>query len=210
MIGIMGKKIGMTQVFTEDGNVIPVTVVEAGPVFVTQIKTVETDGYNAVQIAFGAIRDKHVTKPQKGHFAKAGVENKKYVMEFRVEDTSTYTVGQELNADNMFEVGMKIDVTGTSKGKGTAGPIKRWNQSRGPETHGSKYHRRPGSIGSASYPARVIKGMKMAGHMGSEQVTVQNLEVVKIDTERNLLLVKGGVPGPRKGLVTIKKAVKSV
>lgn len=209
MIGIMGKKIGMTQVFTEDGVVIPVTVVEAGPVFVTQIKTVETDGYNAVQIAFGDIKDKNVNKPMKGHFAKAGVENKKYVMEFRVEDTSAYQVGQELKAD-IFEEGMKIDVTGTSKGKGTAGPIKRWNQSRGPETHGSKYHRGPGSIGAASYPARVIKGMKMAGHMGSEQVTVQNLEVVKIDTERNLLLVKGAVPGPRKGLVTIKKAVKSV
>lgn len=209
MIGLMGKKIGMTQVFTEDGVVIPVTVVEAGPVFVTQIKTVETDGYNAVQIAFGDIKDKNVNKPMKGHFAKAGVENKKYVMEYRVEDTSAYTVGQEIKADH-FEEGMKIDVTGTSKGKGTAGPIKRWNQSRGPETHGSKYHRGPGSIGAASYPARVIKGMKMAGHMGSEQVTVQNLEVVKVDAERNLLLVKGAVPGPRKGLVTIKKAVKSV
>jgi large subunit ribosomal protein L3 len=209
MIGIMGKKIGMTQVFTEDGNVVPVTVVEAGPVFVTQIKTVETDGYNAVQIAFGEIKDKNVTKPLKGHFAKAGVENKRFMQEFRVDDVSAFTVGQEIKAD-MFEEGMMIDVTGTSKGKGTAGPIKRWNHSRGPETHGSKYHRRPGSIGSASYPARVFKGMKMAGHMGNVQKTVQNLQVVKVDAERNLILVKGGIPGPRKGLVTIKKAVKSV
>jgi large subunit ribosomal protein L3 len=208
MVGIIGKKIGMTQVFNEDGIVTPVTVVEVTPMVVTQIKTVETDGYNAVQVASGEIKEKHVNKPTKGHFDKAGVPYKKTLKEFRVEDTSAFAVGQEITAD-IFENGQKIDVIGNSKGKGTAGPIKRHNQSRGPETHGSKYHRGPGSIGSSATPSRVIKGMPMAGKMGNERVTVLNLEIVKVDTERNLLLVKGAVPGPRNGQVVIRKTVKA-
>lgn len=205
---ILGKKIGMTQVFNEDGVVTPVTVVEAGPVVVTQIKTVETDGYNAIQVGFADQKAQRVNKPLKGHFEKAGVSPKRLLAEFRVEDTAAFTVGQEIKAD-VLEAGMMVDVTGTSKGKGTAGTIKRHNQSRGPETHGSKYHRGPGSLGAASYPARVIKGMNMAGHMGHETVTVQNLEIVRVDAERNIVLVKGAVPGPRGGFVTFKKTVKN-
>jgi large subunit ribosomal protein L3 len=208
MKGIIGRKIGMTQVFTEKGTVIPVTVVEAGPIFVTQIKTVETDGYNAVQVAFENKKKNHIIKPEKGHFEKAGLEVMKYVQEFRVEDTSIYSIGQEIKVD-LFEAGAAVDVTGTSKGKGHQGVIKRWNHSRGPMTHGSKHRRRPGSIGNASYPGRVIKGMKMSGQMGNEASTVQNLEIVSVDVERNLLLIKGAVPGPRKGIVTVKESVKT-
>lgn len=207
MKGIIGRKIGMTQVFTEGGNVVPVTVVEAGPIFVTQIKTVETDGYNAVQVAFENKKKNHVIKPEKGHFDKAGIEVKKYVQEFRVEDPSTYTIGQEIKVD-LFEAGQSVDVTGTSKGKGHQGVIKRWNNSRGPMTHGSKHRRRPGSIGNASYPGRVIKGMKMSGQMGNVNTTVQNLEIVTVDVERNLLLIKGAIPGPKKGIVTVKETIK--
>jgi large subunit ribosomal protein L3 len=205
---ILGKKIGMTQVFNEDGVVTPVTVVEAGPVVVTQIKTVETDGYNAIQVGFSDQKAHRVNKPLKGHFEKAGVSPKRLLAEFRVDNPAEYALGQEIKAD-VLEAGMMVDVTGTSKGKGTAGTIKRHNQSRGPETHGSKYHRGPGSLGAASYPARVIKGMNMAGHMGHETVTVQNLEIVRVDAERNVVLVKGAVPGPRGGFVAFKKTVKN-
>lgn len=207
MVGIIGKKIGMTQVFNEEGIVTAVTVVEVTPMVVTQIKTVETDGYNAIQVATGDVKDKHVNKPMRGHFNKAGVSFKKLLKEFRVDNPAEFKVGQTITAD-LFTDGQKIDVTGTSKGKGTTGPIRRYNQSRGPETHGSKYHRGGGSIGAASYPARVFKGMPMAGRMGNEQVTVQNLEIVKLDVERNLLLIKGAVPGPKKGRITIRKAIK--
>lgn len=206
MLGILGKKIGMTQVFDEIGNMTPVTVIEAGPIFVTQIKTIETDGYNAIQVGFADKKENRTIKPEKGHFAKAEVTPKRFVVEFRVDDTSGFKLGQEIKVD--FEAGSLIDATGISKGKGTAGPIKRWNQSRGPETHGSKYHRRPGSLGASSYPGRVIKGTHMAGHMGNERVTVQNLEVIRVDADKNLLLVKGAVPGPKGGFLTIKKAVK--
>lgn len=208
MVGIIGTKIGMTQVFNEEGIVTAVTVIEVTPMVIVQIKTVQTDGYNAIQVATGDVKDKHVNKPMKGHFNKAGVPFKKLLKEFRVDNPSEFTVGQVITAD-LFTDGQKIDVIGTSKGKGTTGPIRRYNQSRGPETHGSKYHRGGGSIGAASYPARVFKGMPMAGRMGNEQVTVQNLEVVKVDAERNLLLVKGAVPGPKKGRITIRKAIKA-
>lgn len=208
MIGIIGRKIGMTQIFDEAGSVVPVTVVEAGPMFVTQIKTVETDGYNAIQVAFQDVKENRVNKPMKGHFAKAGVELKKHIREFRVEDTSAFTVGQEIKADVIAE-GIMVDVSGTSKGKGTAGTIKRWNQSTGPKTHGSKFHRAGGSLGASSYPGRVIKGMHMAGHMGNEASTVQNLEVVRVDAEQNIILVKGAVPGPKGGIVTVRKAIKA-
>lgn len=207
MQAILGRKIGMTQIFNEDGSVVPVTVVEAGPMKVTQIKTVESDGYNAIQVGFGKGKNK-VNKPTKGHFEKAGVEVMRHLVEFRVEDSSAYSLGQEIKAD-VFEVGMKVDVIGTSKGKGTQGPIKRWNQSRGPETHGSKHHRLKGSIGNASYPGRVIKGMHMAGRMGNERVTIQNLDVVRVDADNNLLLIKGAIPGPKGGLVRVQKAIKS-
>ncbi|MCT4594491.1 MAG: 50S ribosomal protein L3 [Anaeromicrobium sp.] len=205
---ILGRKLGMTQIFTEEGIVIPVTVVEAGPVHVTQVKTVETDGYNAIQIGFEDKKEKQVIKPEKGHFEKAGVAAKKVVREVRIDDVTGYEIGQEIKAD-IFEAGAKIDVVGTSKGKGTQGPIKRHNQSRGPMSHGSKYHRGPGSLGASSYPSRVFKGMKMAGRMGNERVTVQNLEVAKVDVERNLILVKGAIPGPKGGVVTIKESVKA-
>lgn len=207
MKGLIGKKIGMTQIFTEEGIVIPVTVVEAGPNYVTQIKTLENDGYTAVQIGFEDKKAKRVIKPVEGHFEKSGVTPKRIVQEFVVDDAAAYSLGQEIKAD-IFAEGQKVDIQGTSKGKGTQGPIKRHNQSRGPETHGSKYHRGPGSLGASSYPARVFKGMKMAGRMGNEKVTVQNLEVVRVDSERNLLLIKGAVPGPRRGIITIKEAVK--
>lgn len=208
MKGIIGRKIGMTQIFTEEGIVIPVTVIEAGPVQVTQVKTEENDGYKAIQIAYEDKKSKRVNKPMKGHYEKAGVAPKKHVREFRVEDSNAYSLGQELKAD-VFESGDKIDVMGTSKGKGTQGPIKRHNQSRGPMTHGSKYHRGPGSLGASSYPARVFKGQNMAGRMGNEKVTIQNLEIARVDSERNLLLVKGAIPGPKGGIVIVKEAVKS-
>lgn len=204
----MGKKIGMTQIFDENGVMIPVTVVEAGPVVVTQIKTEETDGYNAVQVGFGEVKEKHVNKPTKGHFAKAGVALKKHVKELRPEDgVENYSLAQEIKVD-IFEVGEKIDVTGISKGKGFQGSIKRHGQSRGPETHGSHYHRAPGSMGSASDPSKVRKGKKLPGHMGHTRVTIQNLEVARVDAEKNLILIKGAIPGPKKGLVVIKTAVK--
>ncbi|MCD6436084.1 MAG: 50S ribosomal protein L3 [Clostridiales bacterium] len=208
MLGILGRKIGMTQIFDDKGNMIPVSVVEAGPIFVTQIKTVETDGYNAIQVGFADKKENRTIKPEKGHFTKANVSVKKHVVEFKVENPTEFELGQEIKVD-ILEEGTLVDVTGTSKGKGTAGLIKRWNQSRGPETHGSKFHRAPGSLGASSYPARVIKGMHMAGHMGNERVTVQNLEVVRVDSEKNLLLIKGAIPGPKKGFLTIKKAVKA-
>lgn len=197
----------MTQIFTEEGIVIPVTVVEAGPNVVTQIKTVEKDGYTAVQVGFGDAKEKSLNKPQKGHLAAANVL-KKHLKEFRVDAVEEFTVGQEIKAD-LFAAGEKIDVTGTSKGKGFQGPIKRHGQSRGPESHGSRYHRRPGSMGACSFPGRVFKNKKLAGHMGSVKVTVQNLEVVKVDADKNLILVKGAIPGPKGSVVTIKEAVKS-
>ena len=206
MKGILGKKIGMTQVFTENGEVVPVTVVEAGPVSITQIKTVENDGYQAIQVGFVDAKEKALNKPQKGHLAKAGVLKRK-LKEFRVDSLEGYEVGQELKAD-IFAEGEKIDVTGISKGKGFQGPIKRHGQSRGPETPGSRYHRRPGSMGACSYPGRVFKNKKLAGHMGSVKVTVQNLEVVKVDAEKNLLLIKGAIPGAKGSVVTVKAAIK--
>ena len=206
---ILATKVGMTQIFNDEGLLIPVTVLQAGPCTVTQVKTAENDGYEAVQVGFGDIREKLVNKPEKGHFDKAGVPVKRYVKEFRFENAADYTVGQEIKAD-IFAVGDHIDATAVSKGKGYQGAIKRHGQSRGPMTHGSKYHRHAGSNGSASDPSRVFKGKKMPGQMGNVQVTVQNLEIVRVDTENNLLLVKGAVPGPKKSLVTIKETVKSL
>ena len=207
MKGILGKKIGMTQIFTEHGEVIPVTVVEAGPVVVTQVKTTENDGYTAIQVGFGDAKEKSLNKPQKGHLAAANTL-KKHLKEFRVDSVEEYTVGQEIKAD-LFAAGELIDVTGISKGKVFQGPIKRHGQSRGPETHGSRYHRRPGSMGACSYPGRVFKNKKLAGHMGSVKVTVQNLEVVRVDADKNFILVKGAIPGAKGSVVTIKEAVKA-
>ena len=207
MKGILGKKLGMTQIFTEAGNVVPVTVVEAGPVVVTQIKTTEKEGYNAVQVGFVDAKEKSLNKPQKGHLAAANVL-KKHLKEFRMDSVEEFSVGQEIKAD-IFAAGEVIDVTGTSKGKGFQGPIKRHGQSRGPESHGSRYHRRPGSMGACSFPGRVFKNKKLAGHMGSVTVTVQNLEVVRVDAEKNLILVKGSIPGSKGSIVTIKEAVKA-
>ena len=207
MLGLLGKKIGMTQVFDEKGVQPPVTVIEAGPIYVSQIKTVEQDGYNALQVAFGEEKKHRKNKPELGQFDKAGIAPKKYLVEFRVEDPENYSVGQEISAD-LFEEGQFIDVTGTSKGKGTAGIIKRHNESRGPESHGSKFHRTPGSRGASATPSRVAKGVPGPGRMGYERVTVQHLEVVRVDADRNLLLVKGAVPGPRKGFLVMKPSVK--
>ncbi|MGL5440301.1 MAG: 50S ribosomal protein L3 [Filifactoraceae bacterium] len=208
MKSILGRKLGMTQVFAENGVIVPVTVIEAGPMVVTQIKTKENDGYEAVQVGFGEVKEKHVNKPLKGHFAKAGVGLKKVVRELKVDNVADYVAAQEIKVD-IFEAGEKVDVIGTSKGKGFQGPIKRHNQSRGPMSHGSRYHRGPGSMGAASDPSRVFKGKKLAGHMGHERVTIQNLEVVKVDVERNLILIKGAVPGPKKSLVVVRTAVKA-
>lgn len=206
---ILGKKIGMTQIFAEDGRVIPVTVIEAGPVSVVQKKTVENDGYNAIQVGFVDAKDKALNKPQKGHLAKAGVSNKRHLKEFRLADDSAYNVGDEIKAD-IFAAGDKIDVTGISKGHGYAGVIKRHNFSRLKETHGTgPVHRHPGSMGACSTPSRVVKNTKLPGHMGVEQVTVQNLDVVKVDAEKNIILVKGAVPGPKGGIVSIKDSVKA-
>ena len=207
MKGILGRKIGMTQIFTEAGEVVPVTVVEAGPVVVTQVKTIENDGYNAVQVGFVDAKEKSLNKPQKGHLAAANTL-KKHLKEFRVESVDAYTVGQEIKAD-VFAAGEMIDVTGISKEKGFQGPIKRHGQSRGPESHGSRYHRRPGSMGACSYPGRVFKNKKLAGHMGSVKVTVQNLEVVRVDADKNFILVKGAIPGAKGSVVTLKEAVKA-
>ena len=206
---ILATKVGMTQIFNDDGILVPVTVLQAGPCTVTQIKTEENDGYAAVQVGFGEIREKLVNKPAKGHFEKAGVEQKRFLKEFRFENSAEYEVGQEIKAD-IFAEGDHIDATAISKGKGYQGAIKRHGQSRGPMAHGSKYHRHAGSNGSASDPSRVFPGKKMPGQMGNVQVTVQNLEIVRVDAENNLLLVKGAVPGPRKSLVTIKESVKSL
>lgn len=205
---ILGKKIGMTQVFTEDGLVVPVTVVEAGPCAVVQKKSMENDGYESVQIGFGKIKEKNVNKPLTKHFEKAQVAPCRHLREFRFEDCAAYEVGQTLGVD-MFAEGEMIDVTGTSKGKGFAGTIKRHNHHRGPMTHGSKFHRAPGGLSACAYPGRVFKGHKMPGHMGSVKVTTQNLTIVKVDAERNLILVKGSVPGAKGGLVIIRDAVKN-
>ncbi|MDD3403112.1 MAG: 50S ribosomal protein L3 [Hespellia sp.] len=222
---ILATKVGMTQIFNEDGMLIPVTVLQAGPCVVTQVKTVENDGYSAVQVGFVDKKDKivntdkagkkeiahrnGVTKAEKGHFDKAGVSGKRFVKEFKLENAEEYTLAQEIKAD-IFEAGDKVDATAVSKGKGFQGAIKRHNQSRGPMTHGSKFHRHAGSNGSASDPSKVFKGKKMPGHMGSKQITVQNLEIVRVDADKNLLLVKGAVPGPKKSLVTIKETVKAI
>ena len=205
---ILTTKVGMTQIFNEDGVLTPVTVLQAGPCVVTQVKTVENDGYAAVQVGFGDIREKLVNKPMKGHFTKAGVAPKRFVREFRLEDAESYAVGQEIKAD-VFAAGDKVDATAKSKGKGFQGAIKRHGQSRGPMAHGSKYHRHAGSNGSATTPGRVFKGKKMPGHMGAVRITVQNLEVVRVDAEQNLILVKGAVPGPKKSLVMIKESTKA-
>ena len=221
---ILATKVGMTQIFNEDGVLTPVTVLEAGPCVVTQIKTVENDGYSAVQVGFGEKKNKIVTKDkngkkeiahrhgltkaQQGHFAKAGVEGKRFVKEFKFENAEEYTLAQEIKAD-IFEVGDKIDATAISKGKGFQGAIKRHNQHRGPMTHGSKFHRHAGSNGAASDPSKVFKGKKMPGQMGNKKITIQNLEIVRVDAENNLILVKGSVPGPKKSLVTIKETVKA-
>ena len=204
---ILATKVGMTQIFNENGSLIPVTVLQATPNVVTQVKSVENDGYAAVQVGFGEIRDVLVNKPRKGHFAKAGVANKRFLREFKFENAAEYTVGQEIKAD-IFAEGDKIDATGITKGKGFQGAIKRHGLSRGPMKHGSKYHRHAGSNGAATTPGRVFKGKHMPGHMGAVKVTVQNLEVVKIDVENNLILVKGAVPGSKKALVTLKETVK--
>ncbi len=204
---ILGKKVGMTQVFAEDGTVIPVTVVEAGPCTVVRKKTIERDGYEAVCVGFDDIRESLVNKPKMGEFKKAEVAPKRFVREFKFENTAQYEVGQEIKAD-MFEGGDFVDVTGISIGHGFTGPIRRWNQSRGPMTHGSKYHRGPGSMGAASDPSRVMKGKHLGGHWGSEKVTIQNLQVVRVDAERNMILIKGSIPGRRGTLVTVRQAVK--
>ena len=205
---ILATKIGMTQIFNEDGVLTPVTVLTAGPCVVTQVKTVENDGYSAVQVGFVDKREKLVNKPVKGHFDKAGVSYKRFVREFRFENSEEYSNGDEIKAD-VFAAGDKVDATAIAKGKGFQGAIKRHGQSRGPMAHGSKYHRHAGSNGSATTPGRVMKGKKMPGHMCAEQVTVQNLEVVKIDKENDLILVRGAVPGPKKSLVSIAESVKS-
>ena len=206
---ILGRKLGMTQIFTEEGQVVPVTVVESGNNVVVQNKTVENDGYNAIQIGFDAIKESKVNSPMKGHFAKAGVAPVKFVREMRLENASEYNVGDTIGVD-IFSAGELVDVTGTSKGKGFAGGIKRHNFARGPMGHGSKSHREPGSTGAmiSGHGGRVLKGKKLPGHMGSEKVTVQRLTVVRVDADRNLLLIKGAIPGPKKGLVVVKSTVK--
>jgi len=206
---IIGKKLGMTQVFTDDGRVQPVTVIEAGPCYVTQIKTTEKDGYNSVQVAFGEIKAKNVNKCQTGAFKKAGVEPKRVMKEFKYNDITKFALGQEIKAD-MFAEGDVVDVTGTSKGHGFTGVIKRWNQRRLKMTHGvGPVHREVGSMGANSTPSRVFKGKKMPGHYGHETITVQNLKVVRVDADRNIILVKGSIPGPNESIVTIKSAAKA-
>ena len=205
---ILATKVGMTQIFDENGVLTPVTVLQAGPCVVTQIKTVDNDGYSAIQVGFVDKREKLVNKPMRGQFDKAGVSYKRFIREFKFENAQDYALAQEIKAD-IFEAGDKIDATATSKGKGFQGAIKRHNQSRGPMTHGSKFHRHAGSNGSASDPSKVFKGKKMPGHMGNKRITIQNLEIVRVDAENNLLLIKGAVPGPKKSLVTIKETVKA-
>ena len=203
--GLIGKKIGMTQIFNEEGKVIPVTVIEAGPCVVSQVKTEETDGYNSIQLGFGAIKESKVNKPERGHFTKANIAPARYLREFRVDSIEDVKVGDELKAD-IFMAGDKIDIQGTSKGKGFQGVIKRHGQHRGPMGHGSMYHRRPGSMGSTSTPGRVFKGKKLPGHMGAETVTIQNLEVIKVDLDKN---IKGSVPGAKGSILKIKSSVKA-
>ncbi|MDF2523740.1 MAG: ribosomal protein bacterial [Clostridiales bacterium] len=206
---ILGKKLGMTQIFTDDGLSIPVTVVEAGPCTVVQKKTVENDGYSAVKIGYVDIAEKKLNKPERGIFSKVKVSPKKFMKEFRAQDADKYEIGQDIKVADMFQAGDKIDVSGMSKGKGFQGTIKRYGQKGGPETHGSMYHRRVGSMGSNTSPARVFKGKRLPGHMGMDNVTIQNLDIVRVDAERNLLLVKGAVPGPKGALIVIKDTVKS-
>ena len=222
---ILGTKIGMTQIFSEDGVLVPVTVIQAGPCVVTQVKTVENDGYSAVQVGFVDMKDKIVskdangkkeirnrhgaTKAEKGHFAKAGVSSKRYVREFKFENSQDYKLADEIKAD-IFAAGDKVDATAITKGKGFQGAIKRHGQHRGPMTHGSKFHRHQGSNGACSSPSRVFKGKGMPGHMGHVKATIQNLEIVQVDAENNLILVKGAVPGPKKALVTLKETVKAM
>ena len=202
---IYGKKIGMTQLFDEDGNVIPVTVIEAAPNKVCQIKTVDTDGYEAVQLGFGTIKENKVNKPMGGHFAKLGVEPTRYLREVRVESAGDHTVGEEVTVANFSDVD-KVDVTGTSKGKGFAGVMRRHNFAGGPGGHGAHFHRAPGSIGQCAYPSRVFKGMRLPGHMGCDTVTTKNLKVVRVDEDMNLILIKGAVPGGKNGVVRIRMA----
>ena len=204
---ILATKVGMTQIFAESGELVPVTVLKAGPCVVTQVKTEENDGYNAVKVGFGEIREKLVNKPEKGAFDKAGVSVKRYVREFRLENAAEYKVKDEIKAD-IFAAGDHVDATAITKGKGFQGAVKRLGQHRGPMKHGSKFHRHQGSNGSATTPGRVFKGKGMPGHMGSVQRTIENLEVIRVDAENNLLLVKGSVPGPKKSLITIKETVK--
>ena len=206
--GIIGKKVGMTQIFDEKGNVIPVTAIETEGNIVAQIKTVETDGYQSVQLGYGDVKDKHINKPESGHFAKAKLPNKKHLREFRLDSVENYKVGDEVKVD-IFEAGEKVDIQGTSKGKGFQGVIKRHGQHRGPMGHGSMYHRRPGSMGPTSTPGSVFKGKKLPGHMGKVTVTIQNLEIVKVDTDKNVLLVKGSVPGPKGAILKVKSTVKA-
>lgn len=207
MNGILAKKIGMTQVFEESGNLVPVTVLQAGPMVVVQKKTVETDGYNAVVVGFGEINEKNVNKPRKGQFKKANASYKRFLREFKVEDVEKYNLGDEITVEIMDGVEY-VDVIGTSKGKGTQGVIKRHGFGRGRESHGSKFHRMPGGMGAATWPGKVFKGHRMMGRMGNERVTVQNLKVVRVDKENGIILIKGAVPGPKKGLITVRKAIK--
>ena len=206
--GLIGKKLGMTQIFDEQGKVIPVTVIEAGPCVVAQVKTVETDGYNAIQLGFGDVKESKINKPEKGHFAKSKLTPKKHLREFRLDSVEIINVGDELKADT-FTAGDQLDIQGTSKGKGFQGVIKRHGQSRGPMGHGSMYHRRPGSMGPTSTPGRVFKGKKLPGHMGSQTITIQNLEVVRVDLDKNVILVKGSVPGAKGAILKLKTSVKS-
>jgi large subunit ribosomal protein L3 len=205
---LLGRKLGMTQIFTEEGLFIPVTVVEAGPCTVVQKKTVEIDGYSSIKVGFEDVDEKKLNKPDKGQFSKVKVSPKKVLKEFRLEDTANYEVGQEIKVGTMFQAGDSVDVSGISKGKGFQGTIKRYGQKGGPKTHGSMYHRRVGSMGSNTSPGRVFKGKKLPGHMGVDNITVQNLDIVRVDEERNLLLIKGAVPGPKGNLLVIKNSVK--
>ena len=205
---ILGKKVGMTQIFDKNGRAIPVTVVEAGPCTVVQVKTKDADGYEAIQLGFGEVKESKLTKPKKGEFKKASLTPKKHLREFRLDDISSYKIGDEVKAD-IFAAGEKIDVQGTSKGKGFQGVIKRHGQSRGPMGHGSMYHRRPGSMGSTSTPGRVFKGKRLPGHMGTNTITIQNLEVVSVDLDKNVILVKGSVPGANGAILKIKSSVKA-
>lgn len=206
---ILGRKISMSQLFLENGTLLPVTVIEAGPCTVVQLKTKQNDGYEAIKIGFGDVKEKSLNKPDKGQFDKSEITPSKYLKELRLDDCNGFKIGQSINISDMFELGDKVDISGISKGKGFQGAIKRWGQSCGPMSHGSKYHRRVGSMGANSSPGKVFKGKRLPGHMGVDQITVQNLQVVKIYEDKNLILVKGAVPGPKNGLLFIKSTVKS-